>query len=152
MANNLNLPRSILETASVVYRKAVKEGLVRGRSIQGVTAAAIYISCRQCGLARNLEEISQASPASKKEVARCYRFLLKELNYFIPPVKTSQYITKFSNQLLMDGNAEELAHKILFVAKELKLTLGRGPAGMAAAVSYIASILTGERRTQREIA
>ena len=52
----------------------------------------------------------------------------------------------------MDGNAEELAHKIFFVAKEFKLTSGRGPAGMAGAVSYIASILTGERRTQREIA
>ncbi|MEJ2242223.1 MAG: transcription initiation factor IIB, partial [Candidatus Bathyarchaeota archaeon] len=46
----------------------------------------------------------------------------------------------------------EIAHKILFVAKELKLTSGRGPAGMAAAASYIASVLIGERRTQREVA
>ena len=152
IANNLNLPKNILETASVIYRKAVKERLIRGRSIQGITAAAIYVACRQCGLARTLEDISQASPADKKEVGRSYRFLLNQLNYFIPPVKTSQYITKFSNQLAMEGNAEEIAHKILFVAKELKLTSGRGPTGIAAAASYIACILTGERKTQREIA
>ena len=152
IANSLNLPKHILETASVIYRKAVKERLIRGRSIQGVTAAAVYVACRQCGLARTLEEISQASTGDKKEIARCYRFLLKQLNYFIPPVKTSQYITKFSNQLTMQGKAEEIAHKILVVAKELKLTSGRGPAGMAAATSYIASVLTGERRTQREVA
>jgi transcription initiation factor TFIIB len=152
IANNLNLPKNILETASVIYRKAVKERLIRGRSIQGVTAAAIYVACRQCGLARTLDEISQASTVNKKEVGRSYRFLIKELNYFIPPLKPSQYITKFSNQLTMQGKVEEIAHKILATAKELKLTSGRGPTGIAAAASYIASVLTGERKTQREIA
>jgi len=152
IANNLNLPKNILETASVIYRKAVKERLIRGRSIQGVTAAAIYLACRQCGLARTLEEIAQASSVNKKEVGRSYRFLIKELNYFIPPLKPSQYITKFSNQLTMQGKVEEIAHKILAAAKELKLTSGRGPTGIAAAASYIASVLTGERKTQREIA
>jgi transcription initiation factor TFIIB len=152
IANNLNLPRNVLETASVIYRKAVKERLIRGRSIQGVTAAAIYVACRQCGVARTLEDISQASPMDKKEVGRSYRFLIKELDYFIKPVKPGKYITKFCNQLTMQGNVEEVAHKILFAAKEMKLTSGRGPTGIAAAASYIASVLTGERKTQREIA
>jgi transcription initiation factor TFIIB len=152
IANNLNLPKNILETASLIYRKAVKERLIRGRSIQGVTSAAIYLACRQCGLPRTLEEIAQASNVNKKEVGRSYRFLIKELNYFIPPLKPSQYITKFSNQLTMQGKVEEIAHKILAAAKELKLTSGRGPTGIAAAASYIASVLTGERKTQREIA
>jgi len=152
IANNLSLPKNILETASVIYRKAVKERLIRGRSIQGVTAAAIYLGCRKCGLARTLEEIAQASSVNKKEVGRSYRFLIKELDYSIPPVKPSQYITKFSNQLTMQGKVEEIAHKILAAAKELKLTSGRGPTGIAAAASYIASVLTGERKTQREIA
>jgi len=152
ISNNLNLPKNILETASVIYRKAVKEKLIRGRSIQGVTSAALYLACRQCGLPRTLDEISQASTVPKKEVGRSYRFLIKELNYSIPPLKPSQYITKFSNQLTMQGKVEEIAHKILASAKELKLTSGRGPTGIAAAASYIASVLTGERKTQREIA
>ncbi len=152
IANNVNLPKNILETASVIYRRAVKERLIRGRSIQGVTAAAIYLACRQCGLARTLEEIAQASNVKKKEVGRSYRFLVRELDYFVPPLKPSQYVTKFSNQLTMQGKVEEIAHKILATAKELKLTSGRGPTGIAAAASYIASVLTGERRTQREIA
>jgi transcription initiation factor TFIIB len=152
IANALNLPKNILETASVIYRKAVKERLIRGRSIQGVTAAAVYVACRQCGLARTLDEIAQASNINKKEVGRSYRFLIKELDYFIPPLKPSHYITKFSNQLTMQGKVEEIAHKILNSARELKLTSGRGPTGIAAAASYIASVLTGERKTQREIA
>ena len=152
ISNGLSLPKNIVETASVIYRKAVKERLIRGRSIQGVTAASIYVACRKCGLPRTLEEIAQASSLNKKEVGRSYRFLVKELNYFIPPLKPSQCITKFSNQLTMPGMVEEIAHKILNTAKELKLTSGRGPTGIAAAASYIASVLTGERKTQREIA
>ena len=52
----------------------------------------------------------------------------------------------------MEGKAEEIAHKIISMARKLKLTSGRGPTGIAAAASYIASVLTGERKTQREIA
>jgi len=152
IANTLNLPKSILETASVIYRKAVKEHLIRGRSIQGVTAAALYMACRQCRLARTLDEIAEASAIDKKEVGRSYRFLVKELNYFVPSLKPTHYITKFCNQLAMQGKNEEIAHKTLTVAKNLKLTSGRGPTGIAAAASYVASVLTGERKTQREIA
>jgi transcription initiation factor TFIIB len=152
IANALNLPKSIMETASVIYRKAVKEQLIRGRSIQGVTAAAVYLACRQCKLARTLEEVAQASNINKKEVGRSYRFLIKELNYVIPALGPTQYVNKFSSQLTMQGKVEEIAHKILRVAQELKLTSGRGPTGIAAAASYVASVLTGERKTQREIA
>lgn len=152
IANSLSLPKSIFETASVIYRKAVKEHLIRGRSIQGISAASVYIACRQCGLARTLDDIASASSVSKKEIGRSYRFLVKELNYFIPPLKPSQYVSKFSNQLTMQGKVEEIASKILKVASDLKLTSGRGPTGIAAAASYIASLLTGERKTQREIA
>jgi transcription initiation factor TFIIB len=109
ISNNLNLPKNILETASVIYRKAVKERLIRGRSIQGVTSAALYLACRQCGLPRTLDEIAQASNVNKKEVGRSYRFLIRELNYSIPPLRPSQYITKFSNQLTMQGKVEEIA-------------------------------------------
>jgi len=152
ISNALNLPKNILETASVIYRKAVRERLIRGRSIQGVTAAALYMACRQCSVARTIDEIAEVSGVDKKEVGRSYRFLVKELDFFVPPLTPSQYITKFSNQLAMQGKADEIAHKTLTSARTLKLTSGRGPTGIAAAASYIASVLTGERKTQREIA
>ena len=152
IASNLSLPRSTFETASVIYRKAAKERLVRGRSINGISAASVYIACRQSGLARTLEEVAKASKVGRREIGRCYRFLVKELNYLIPPVRANQYVSKFSNQLAMQGNTEEIANKILVMARDLRLTSGRGPTGIAAAASYIAAVLVGERRTQREIA
>ncbi|MEM2093742.1 MAG: transcription initiation factor IIB [Candidatus Bathyarchaeia archaeon] len=152
ISSAMNLPKDILETASVIYRKAVRKKLIRGRSIQGVTAAAIYMACRQCGVARTLDEISASSMVDRKEVGRSYRFMVKELEAYVPPSSPLSYISRFTNQLGLAGNVEAVASKILRVATDMKLTSGRGPIGIAAAATYIASALVNEPKTQREIA
>jgi len=152
VAYKLNLPKNVLETSSVIYRQIVRKRLIRGRSIQGVAAASIYMACRQCSVIRTLEEVAKASSISKKEGGRNYRFLLRRLDTKVMPVNPHNYVSKFVNQLSLSGNTESLAIRILDIASELKLTSGRGPAGIAAAATYIASMLTDERRTQGEIA
>ncbi|UCH37314.1 MAG: transcription initiation factor IIB [Candidatus Bathyarchaeota archaeon] len=152
ISSNLNLPKNILETASLIYRRAVKMNLIRGRSIQGVTAAAIYMACRQCGVARTLDEVAASSLINRKEVGRSYRFIVKELDVVVPPSGASSYISRFLSQLGLEGSVETLAIQILNTARTLGLTNGRGPLGMAAAATYIASSLVNERRTQRRIA
>jgi transcription initiation factor TFIIB len=152
VAYKLNLPKNVLETASVIYRQVVRKRLIRGRSIQGVSAASIYMACRQCNVIRTLEEVGNAANISKKESARNYRFLLRKLETRVPPVQAKSYISKFVNQLTLSGNVENLAMQILEQATEMRLTGGRGPAGIAAAATYIASLLTNERRTQGKIA
>ena len=152
LSSALNLPKNIVETASVIYRKAIKRKLIRGRSIHNVTAAAIYLSCRQCGIPRTLDEISRVSNLSKKDIARSYRFMVRELETFVPPSTSRNYAARLSNKLTISGRAEAIAIKILEVAKSMKLTSGRGPTGMAAAATYLATVLTNERKTQREIA
>lgn len=152
VAYKLNLPKNVLETSSVIYRKVVKARLIRGRSIQGVAAAAIYMACRQCNIIRTLEEVAAAANISKKEGGRNYRFLLRKLETKVPPVNPTSYVSKFVNQLTLSGETENIAMMILTQATELRLTSGRGPAGIAAAATYIASMITDERRTQGEIA
>jgi transcription initiation factor TFIIB len=152
ISGSLNLPKNISETAAVTYRKAVKKGLIRGRSIRGMATATMYLACRQNELVRSISELSKASGINRKVIASNYRFLVRKLKIFVPPVKPNQYITRFANQLVLDGKTEGIAHKILRGAKQQKLTSGRGAKSIAAAAGYIASIITGERRTQREFA
>jgi transcription initiation factor TFIIB len=152
IADALNLPRNIQETTSIIYRKALRKRLIRGRSIQGVVVAAVYLACRQCGVIRTMGEFSHASGIPNIELTRNYRLLVNELKYFVPPVKPNEYVKRLSNQLTLLGKADEVAHKILKAATRLKLTLGREPKGIAAAAGYIATIVCGESRTQREFA
>ena len=43
-------------------------------------------------------------------------------------------------------------YRIIAKVKELREDSGKGPCGCAAAAIYIASVLEGERKTQREVA
>jgi len=148
----LNLPKNVIETSSMIYRRAIKKQLIRGRTIQSVAVASIYMACRQCGVIRTLEDVAGAANITKKEAARNYRFLLRELKPSVPQVNPRGYISKVVNKLELSGETERLAMSILNQASEMKLTSGRGPSGMAAACIYISSQLTNERRTQGEIA
>ncbi|UCH57725.1 MAG: transcription initiation factor IIB [Candidatus Bathyarchaeota archaeon] len=152
IAYKLNLPKNVLETASIIYRRVVQRRLIRGRSIQGVAAAATYMACRQCNVIRTLEEVAEAAHISKKEGGRNYRFLLRRLETRVPQVDPQGYVSKFVSQLTLSGETENIALRILDRATDLRLTSGRGPAGIAAAATYIATLLTDERRTQGEIA
>jgi transcription initiation factor TFIIB len=152
MSDRLKLPKNIVETSAVIYRKAVSEGMIRGRSIRGMAAAVTYLSCRQNSLIRTITEISKTSGVDSQEIASNYRFLVRKMEIFVPLVRPSQHITKLSNQLRLDGNTEGIAHKLLLGAKKQKLTVGRGAKSIAAAACYIAAILAGNYRTQREVA
>ena len=152
ISDTLNLPKNIVESSALTYRKAVNEGLIRGRSIKGIATASTYLACRQSKLVRTVAELSKVSGIPKKEIASNYRFLVRKLKIFVPPVRPNQHITKLSNHMGLDGRTEGIAHKILIGAKKRKLTSGRGAKGIAAAACYIASIIAGDYRTQREFA
>ena len=147
----INLPKNVIETSSMIYRRAIQKQLIRGRTIKSVAVASIYMACRQCGVIRTLEDVAGAANISKKEAARNYRLLFRKLKPSVPQVNTGKYISKIVNNLALSGETERLAMVILNQASEMKLTSGRGPAGMAAACIYISSQLTNERRTQGEI-
>jgi transcription initiation factor TFIIB len=152
ISNKINLPTNVMETSSMIYRRALQKQLIRGRTIQSIVVASIYMACRQCGVIRTLEDVAKAANITKKEAARNYRFLFRELKSTVPQANPSGYIGKIVNKLELNGETEQLALKILKKASELRLTSGRGPGGVAAACVYISSHLTGDRRTQSEIA
>ena len=152
MASALGLPRNVRETAAVVYRDAVDKNLIRGRSIEGVAAAALYAACRQCSVPRTLDEIAEVSRVSRKEIGRTYRFISRELGLKLLPTSPIDYVPRFCSGLTLKGEVQSRAVEILRQAGERELTSGRGPTGVAAAAIYISSILGGERRTQREVA
>jgi len=152
MASGMGLPRSVRETAGMIYRKAALKKLVRGRSIEGVATAALYAACRQCHVPRTLDEISNIAHISRKEIGRTYRYVSRELGLKLLPTSPEDYISRFCSELKLSGDVRAKTVKILQEAAHRELTSGRGPTGMAAASLYIASVLCGERRTQREVA
>jgi len=152
MSSTLGLPRNVRETAAMIYRKAVRRKLIRGRSIEGVTAAVLYAACRQCNVPRTLEEISKVTQMKKKEIGRNYRNISRKLELKLLPTTPPDYIPRFSSKLKLSNDVQVKTMEILKNAAGKELTSGRGPTGLAAAALYIASVICKERRTQREVA
>lgn len=152
IADEINLPQNTRETAAHLYRKAVTQGLIRGRTIQSVVASAVYMACRQCNVIRSLEDVAKAATITRKEAARNYRHLYKQLQPEVPQVNKDQLITKYVSKLMVSGVTEQLCRRIMEQAKVQRLTIGRAPEGITAAALYIACRISEEHRTQGEIA
>jgi len=151
MSSSMGIPRTVRETAAVIYRKAALKNMVRGRTIEGASAATLYAACRQCGVPRTLGEIANVSGLSRKEVGRNHRFLVRGLGLKMMPPSPMEYIPRFCSKLELNGDVQTKTLEIIKKATDQEIVSGRGPLGIAAASLYIASILCGERRTQFEI-
>ncbi|ADV64542.1 transcription initiation factor IIB [Desulfurococcus mucosus] len=152
LADVLNLPSYVKEEAARIYREAVDRGLVRGRSIESVIAAAIYLACREMKVPRSLDEITRHTRIGRKEIARCYRLLLRELRIKVSTTDPADYVPRIVHGLGLPGQAVKLAIEIINTAKEHGVTGGKDPAGLAAAAVYMAAERLGEKKTQKEIA
>ncbi|MEM4670775.1 MAG: transcription initiation factor IIB [Desulfurococcaceae archaeon] len=152
LADLLNLPSYIREEAAKIYREAVEKGLVRGRSIESVIAAAVYLACRMRKLPRTLDEIEEYSRVSRKEIARCYRLLLRELSIKVTTSDPADFVPRIAHALGLSGAVVRTAIEILYKAREAGILGGKDPVGLAAAAVYLACERLGEERSQKEIA
>ncbi|WP_455391903.1 transcription initiation factor IIB [[Eubacterium] cellulosolvens] len=151
-AYKMGLPKDVVETAAYVYRKAHNNNVTRGRSIACISAASIYIACRQCNLPRTLDEVSKAFELKRRDVSRTYNCMVRLLKINIPPTSPSYYIPRFCAQLGLNGETQKKVKELLIEASENGLICGRSPVAMVGALIYIASLLTHQKRTQAEIA
>ncbi|MGD2072993.1 MAG: transcription initiation factor IIB [Candidatus Thorarchaeota archaeon] len=152
MASQLGIPQPIRELAALIYRKTIIQKLVRGRSIEAMVAATLYAACRIRKKPRPLDEIADASRIDRKKLGQCYRLLLRSLKIKIPLSSPVDYIARFASQLELSSPVQLRTVEILNRSRDLGLTIGRDPLGLAAAAIYVASIMLDDRRTQREIA
>jgi len=142
----------VIEKAAYIYRKALEKGLVRGRSISALIASALYAACRDTETPRTLKDIGNASNIKRKDIARCYRLLLRELSLKMPVVNPINCIARIASKAGLSEKTKREATKILQTAEDLKISAGKDPMGLAAAALYVACVTNGENKTQRDVA
>jgi transcription initiation factor TFIIB len=156
----MNLPKLIVETASMIYRNYENQNIAKGKSVACMASAAIYMACKQCSVVRNLEEIVAATGAPNidnatlKLASKYYRMLVMDSggnNSVTPALTIDRYIAKLANMAKIDVKVEKLAIEIAHKTEDHVLADGKAPNGLAAAYIYIASILLGVNVLQRDV-
>ena len=152
LKDKLAVGDAVIEKAAYIYRKALEKGLVRGRSISALIASALYAACRDTETPRTLKDIANASNIKRKDIARCYRLLLRELSLKMPVVNPINCISRIASIAGLSEKTKREAAIILKNAEEIKISAGKDPMGLAAAALYVACVTNGENKTQRDVA
>jgi transcription initiation factor TFIIB len=153
LKDKLCLPDAVIERTAYIYRKARQRGLVRGRTIDAILNAAVYIACRDLNVPKTLKEVADASGIKLKTLSKSYRTLVTELNLSTPPViDPMKCIVKVANNADLNEKTKRQAMDVMNNLTKREISAGKHPMALAATVLYVSCLNTGQNKTQTDIA
>jgi transcription initiation factor TFIIB len=129
-----------------------KKHLCRGNSVSLLSSVLVYTAHRMCRVPTTLAECANASVTERRKVARCYDRLCKELEMNVPRLESADYLPYLTKNKKINDATMTLAREILERVKDRRLIKGANPIGIAASALYIASGMTRNGFTQKELA
>ena len=102
-------------------------------------------------LNRALTEIAGQFSVHRKEVARAYRMLFRELGFAVSIADPIKSITKIASKIGIKEKTIRKAVQILDAAQDAGIVAGKNPEIIAAAAIYAACVITGEVKSQTAI-
>ncbi|QQG49581.1 MAG: transcription initiation factor IIB [archaeon] len=152
MSDKLAVSQAVKERAAYIYRKALDRGLLRGRSIVGISAASLYAAFRDTETPRTLKDIAAVNNLDKKAVARDYRILLREMDMTMPVADAAKNVHRIASKVGLSERVARKAIEIVRLTEKKEISAGKAPMGLAASSLYLAGVIEGEVKTQKEIA
>ena len=153
IGGSLGAGRNVVERAYEIYRRGIEDGNGRRRSILGMAEAAIYLACKEGGVARSAEEIEHSSDGNEGKNIRHYsKVLLKGTGLRVSTPDPASQVSRIASRARLGGLTERKAIQILEKVKNDSLLAGKRPVSIAAAALYLAASQTSEYTTQIRIA
>ncbi|MFZ0513724.1 MAG: transcription initiation factor IIB, partial [Candidatus Nitrosopolaris sp.] len=88
----------------------------------------------------------------RKALAKSYRLLINKLDIKIPIIDPIRFIIKVDNKASLNEKTKRKAIDVMYYLNKKEISAGKEPMGFAATVLYIACLITGEKKTQTNIA
>ena len=156
MCATMRLQRSVKERALKICQDIIKNASINIEKfgIVRVSIVSIYIACQQCYVPRSIKEISERTGVNKREITELFRFLMKKFKLQKVAIASEKWAQHFCGRLNLYDDISDKAGQILFAYDNQKsgITQKFYPQSVAAGAVYIAAILSGEHRMQKEIA
>ncbi|CAD6218377.1 unnamed protein product [Miscanthus lutarioriparius] len=154
--SKLGLVATIKDRANEIYKKVEDLKSIRGRNQDAILAACLYIACRQEDRPRTVKEIcSVANGATKKEIGRAKEFIVKQLevemgqSMEMGTIHAGDFLRRFCSTLGMNNQAVKAAQEAVQRSEELDIR--RSPISIAAAVIYMITQLSEDKKPLKDI-
>jgi transcription factor IIIB subunit 2 len=151
LASTLRLPPLYVDRAYRLYQLALQRNFIFGRRQTHVSAACLYIICRQEKSPHLLIDFSDALQINVYLLGKAFLHFLKILNLNLPVVDPSLYIHRFASKLEFGEKLNSVVLSSLRIVTRLKkdwIVTGRRPDGVCAAALLISARAHGFNVTQ----
>ncbi|KAK9453116.1 cyclin-like protein [Dipodascopsis uninucleata] len=167
MCERYSLPKMVQDAAKEIYKIVEDNRKLKGKSQESIEAAAIFIACRQSGVARSFKEICLLTKVPKKEIGRISKVMesillangsslssahANEQGYQAVATNAEDLMNRFCSHLGLSTRVTSGAQYIARRATSEGILAGRSPISIAAAAIYMAAGLFGEPRSASKIA
>jgi transcription initiation factor TFIIB len=160
--DQFSLPKMISDIAKQLYKRSDEEKLLRGKPLEAVIAACIFIACRQAHVPRTFREICNLTKVSKKVLGQCYKALEQAFN--LSPGATAQnsnsaspstgpenLLVRYCNHLDLPPNVQSITSDVIIAARKHGIADGRSPVSIAGGAIYFTCNLLGKPKSLRDI-
>ncbi|KAF8622076.1 hypothetical protein AX15_007221 [Amanita polypyramis BW_CC] len=159
--DQFSLPKTISDIAKQLYKRSDEEKLLRGKPLDAVIAACIFIACRQAHVPRTFREICNLTNVSKKVLGQCYKALEQAFN-LTPGASAANnsssttsgpenLLVRYCNHLDLPASVQSICSDIIVAAREHGIADGRSPVSIAGGAIYFTCHLLGKQKSVRDI-
>lgn len=161
--DQFSLPKTISDIAKQLYKRSDEEKLLRGKPLEAVIAACIFIACRKAHVPRTFREICNLTHVSKKVLGQCYKQLEQAFN-LAPGASADRHsnaassgtgpedlLVRYCNHLDLPPNVQPICSDIIVKARDLGIALGRSPISVAGGAIYFTCHLLGKPKSMKDI-
>ena len=157
MATALGLGKDIRTTACQLFRQATNEGLLMGRSIEGIASACLYIGTRTFGYPRSFDEIAHVSRVDRNHIVGCYTTVRDKFELELGPIDPKTYLPRVAATADANPSIERTAREIIEHAQSAdgdskSIIGGTRPTSIVASALYAAAVYDDAELTQATIA
>jgi transcription initiation factor TFIIB len=159
--DQFSLPKTISDIAKQLYKRSDEEKLLRGKPLDAVIAACIFIACRQAHVPRTFREICNLTHVSKKTLGQCYKALEQAFN--LTPGASAHatsassttgpenLLVRYCNHLDLPPNVQSICGDVIVAARKYGIADGRSPVSIAGGAIYFTCHLLGKVKSVRDI-
>ena len=147
----LSLSEKVLLEATQIYKELAKKCNFKGKPIRALSSAIVYIASKKAGQPCGLREIAHIANVPSKKVFKCCKFVLSHFNEEASTVNVQAYVHRICMLLGLKDRTIEIVDKIINRICLGGYKDGKSLASLVSATIYVASKLTGDSITQRQI-
>ncbi|XP_041831413.1 transcription factor IIIB 90 kDa subunit-like isoform X2 [Melanotaenia boesemani] len=154
LGSQLQLNQHCLDTAFNFFKLVVSKHLTRGRKMEHVIAACLYLVCRTEGTPHMLLDLSDLLQVNVYILGKTFLLLARELCINAPAIDPCLYIPRFAHMLEFGVKTHEVSMTALRLVQRMKrdwMHTGRRPSGLCGAALLVAARMHKFRRSVKDV-